>query len=75
LPALHSNHQLIEPSIYTPRAGYEPREPAWKGFDSFKDCVHPRQPTFKGDRSVFMLPPHFSCCHANGEISDLLTRK
>jgi hypothetical protein len=65
--------QLVEPSIYTPRAGYEPPEPAWKGFDSFN--VHPRQPTFKGDRSVFMLPLHFSCCHANGEIRDLLTRK
>ena len=39
---------LVEPSIYTPRAGYEPPEPAWKGFDSFKDCVHPSQPTFKG---------------------------
>jgi predicted pyridoxine 5'-phosphate oxidase superfamily flavin-nucleotide-binding protein len=40
--------QLTEPSIYTPRAGQEPPEPAWKGFDAFKDCVHPRQPTFKG---------------------------
>lgn len=40
--------QLTEPSIYAPRAGHEPPEPAWKGFDAFKDCVHPRQPTFKG---------------------------
>jgi predicted pyridoxine 5'-phosphate oxidase superfamily flavin-nucleotide-binding protein len=40
--------QLREPSIYAPRAGHEPPEPAWKGFDAFKDCVHPRQPTFKG---------------------------
>jgi predicted pyridoxine 5'-phosphate oxidase superfamily flavin-nucleotide-binding protein len=40
--------QLIEPSIYAPRAGHEPPEPAWKGYDAFKDCVHPRQPTFKG---------------------------
>jgi uncharacterized protein len=40
--------QLVEPSIYTPRAGVEPVEPAWKGFDSFKDCVHPRQPVWKG---------------------------
>ena len=40
--------QLVEPSIYAPRAGQEPPEPAWKGFDAFKDCVHPRQPTFKG---------------------------
>jgi len=40
--------QLIDPSIYVPRSGRDPPEPAWKGFDSFKDCVHPRQPTFKG---------------------------
>jgi predicted pyridoxine 5'-phosphate oxidase superfamily flavin-nucleotide-binding protein len=40
--------QLIGPSIYTPQPHYEPPEPAWKGFDSFKDAVHPRQPTFKG---------------------------
>jgi hypothetical protein len=40
--------QLVEPSIYAPRPGAEPPEPAWKGFDAFKDCVHPRQPTFKG---------------------------
>jgi hypothetical protein len=23
-------------------------EPAWKGFTDFRDCIHPRQPTFKG---------------------------
>jgi uncharacterized protein len=40
--------QLAEPSKYTPRAGCEPPEPGWKGFDDFKDFVHPRQPTFKG---------------------------
>jgi uncharacterized protein len=40
--------QLVEPSIYAPRAGHEPPEPAWKGYDAFKDCVHPRQPTFQG---------------------------
>jgi predicted pyridoxine 5'-phosphate oxidase superfamily flavin-nucleotide-binding protein len=40
--------QLVEPSVYAPRAGVEPVEPAWKGFDSFKDCVHPRQPVWKG---------------------------
>ena len=40
--------QLTEPSIYAPRAGHESPEPAWKDFDAFKDCVHPRQPTFKG---------------------------
>jgi predicted pyridoxine 5'-phosphate oxidase superfamily flavin-nucleotide-binding protein len=40
--------QLIEPSIYAPRPGFETPEPAWKGFADFKDCVHPRHPTFKG---------------------------
>jgi predicted pyridoxine 5'-phosphate oxidase superfamily flavin-nucleotide-binding protein len=40
---------LVEPSIYTPRPAYEPPEPAWKGFDAFKDCIHPRQSTAKGD--------------------------
>ena len=40
--------ELKEPSVYVPRPGYEPPEPTWKGFDSFKDAVHPRQPTFKG---------------------------
>jgi uncharacterized protein len=40
--------QLIDPSIYAPRAGADPVEPAWKDFDSFRDCIHPRQPTFKG---------------------------
>ena len=40
--------QPIEPSIYTPRAGQDAPEPAWKGFADFRDCIHPRQPTFKG---------------------------
>ena len=44
IPAMQS----IEPSIYTPRIGEVPPEPAWKGFADFKDCIHPRQPTFKG---------------------------
>jgi hypothetical protein len=37
--------QLVEPSIYAPRPGVDPVEPAWKSFDSLKDCVHPRQKT------------------------------
>jgi predicted pyridoxine 5'-phosphate oxidase superfamily flavin-nucleotide-binding protein len=40
--------QLIDPSIYAPQAGSDPPEPAWKDFDRFKDCIHPRQPTYKG---------------------------
>ena len=40
--------QLTDPSIYAPRPGCDPPEPAWKGFADFKDCIHPRQPTFKG---------------------------
>ena len=40
--------QLIDPSVYAPRAGYDPPEPAWKDFADFRDCIHPRQPTFNG---------------------------
>ena len=40
--------QSIAPSLYTPRSGQDAPEPAWKGFADFKDCIHPRQPTFKG---------------------------
>ena len=39
--------QLAEPSVYVPQPGCDPVEPAWKGFDLFKDYVHPRQPTAK----------------------------
>jgi predicted pyridoxine 5'-phosphate oxidase superfamily flavin-nucleotide-binding protein len=39
---------LSEPSMYAPRPGVDPPEPAWKSFDNFKDHVHPRQPTFRG---------------------------
>ena len=37
-----------EPSQYSPRPGYEPPEPAWKGFDDFKGYIHPRQKTPDG---------------------------
>jgi predicted pyridoxine 5'-phosphate oxidase superfamily flavin-nucleotide-binding protein len=40
---------LVEPSMYVPKPGREPPEPAWKGFDSFKDAVHARQPTYRGE--------------------------
>ena len=40
--------ELVEPSIHAPRAGVEPPEPAWKGFEIFADVVPPRWPTFKG---------------------------
>jgi uncharacterized protein len=39
--------QLVEPSVYAPRPGSDPPEPAWKSFADFKDHVHPRQPTCK----------------------------
>ncbi|MFL5044024.1 MAG: hypothetical protein ACJ8FM_16920 [Xanthobacteraceae bacterium] len=39
--------QLTEPSIYAPRPGCEPPEPAWKSFPDLQDHVHPRQPTAK----------------------------
>jgi predicted pyridoxine 5'-phosphate oxidase superfamily flavin-nucleotide-binding protein len=40
--------QLTEPSVYAPRPGSDPPEPAWKSFPDFKDHVHPRQPTCRG---------------------------
>ena len=33
------------PSIYAPRPGVAPVEPAWKSFDEFSDVVPPRAPT------------------------------
>lgn len=38
-----------EPSVYAPRPGYAPPEPTWKGFDDFKDYIHPRQKTPDGE--------------------------
>jgi predicted pyridoxine 5'-phosphate oxidase superfamily flavin-nucleotide-binding protein len=40
---------LVEPSAYTPKPGCDPVEPAWKGFDAFKDAIHPRQPTARSE--------------------------
>jgi uncharacterized protein len=40
--------ELAEESIYAPRPGQEPVEPGWKSFPEFRELVHPRQPTFKG---------------------------
>ena len=37
-----------EASKYAPRPDYAPPEPAWKGFDDFKDYIHPRQKTPDG---------------------------
>lgn len=33
------------PSVYIPREGVDPVEPAWKSFDEFRDAVPPRAPT------------------------------
>lgn len=40
--------QMTEPSVYTPQAGCDAKEPKWKEFADFKDVIHPRQPTFRG---------------------------
>jgi uncharacterized protein len=40
---------LVEPSIYVPRDGIDPPEPAWKSFPVFQDAVHPRQATYRGN--------------------------
>jgi predicted pyridoxine 5'-phosphate oxidase superfamily flavin-nucleotide-binding protein len=34
--------KLVEPSIYTPKPGEAPVEPAWKSAPEFADAVHPR---------------------------------
>ena len=34
---------LTEPSAYVPHAGVTPVEPAWKGYDAFRDIVPPRR--------------------------------
>jgi len=34
--------QLVEHSAYSPRAGYTPPVPAWKGFDVFRDALPAR---------------------------------
>ncbi len=36
---------LVEPSVYAPRQGEAPVEPAWKSAPEFADAVHARQPT------------------------------
>jgi len=41
--------QLVEPSIYAPRPGCDPVEPAWKGFADFKPYMHPRQKAARGE--------------------------
>jgi uncharacterized protein len=40
--------QLVEPSIYIPREGVDPPEPAWKSYPDVKDFVHRRQQTYGG---------------------------
>lgn len=42
-PRYISNAQTGEASSYAPEIGAEPVEPAWKGFDVFKDVVPPRR--------------------------------
>lgn len=37
--------QVVEHSVYAPRANYTPPVPAWKGFDSFRDALPPRDRT------------------------------
>jgi hypothetical protein len=41
--------RLVEPSIYAPRSGVAPVEPAWKSFPEFSDAVPARQTVATGD--------------------------
>ena len=56
-PRYIPNMRLTEPSIYAPRADHETPEPAWKCFDNFKDCIHPRRPTLGANT----LSPKYWC--------------
>jgi hypothetical protein len=42
-PRYIPNLPAAEPSQHIPCAGVAPVEPAWKGFDDFKDVVPPRR--------------------------------
>lgn len=42
-PRYIPNLQSGESSVYIPCVGVEPKEPAWKGFDAFRDVVPPRR--------------------------------
>ena len=44
-PRYIPNLRSGEPSPYVPCEGVAPQEPAWKGFDAFKDVVPPRART------------------------------
>ncbi len=48
LSALHRDARNGGGFKYAPRPDYAPPEPAWKGFDDFKDYIHPRQKTPNG---------------------------
>jgi len=41
--------KLVDPSVYVPRPGETPVEPAWKSFAEFADAVHPRQKVATGE--------------------------
>jgi uncharacterized protein len=43
---------MVEDSLYAPRPGSDPVEPAWKSFPHFKEMVPPRWPTARGDKDV-----------------------
>jgi uncharacterized protein len=47
---------LVEESVYAPRAGAEPVEPAWKSFPEFRDVVPPRTPAARGDKEAAAGP-------------------
>jgi predicted pyridoxine 5'-phosphate oxidase superfamily flavin-nucleotide-binding protein len=48
--------KLVEPSVYAPRAGQVPVEPAWKSFPEFADAVHPRQKVATGEDTEGEVP-------------------
>lgn len=41
--------ELVAESPFAPKPGTDLVEPGWKGDDAFRDVIHPRAPTFRGD--------------------------
>jgi uncharacterized protein len=50
-PRYIHRYTMVGESDYTPRAGAEPIEPAWKAMPQFADAVHARQKVARGDKN------------------------
>ena len=48
--------KLVAPSVYVPRRGEAPVEPAWKSFPEFASAVHPRHNVATGENPEEEVP-------------------